>query len=167
MDIRRDFKEQYHAALAMLANCVELCPDTIWSSGTHPRPFWRIAFHTAYFAHLYLGPDVAAFQPWPACPERYCSIWSDVEPYELPEGTEAISCQETLAYIAFVDALVDPILDILDFGAEETGFPWYPGMSKLSHELLSLRHIQGHVGQLSEILMSHGIDTKWIGKVTP
>lgn len=37
-------------------------------------------------------------------------------------------------------------------------------MSKLSHELMSLRHIQGHVGQLSELLMRDDIDTDWIGK---
>jgi hypothetical protein len=165
MDIRRDFKEQYHAALAMLANCVERCPDAIWCSGTHPRTFWRIAFHTAYFAHLYLGQDVAAFQPWPACPERYSDLWGDVEPYELPSEIDALTREQALAYIAFVDALVGPTLDTLDFDAGESGFPWYPGMSKLSHEVLSLRHIQGHVGQLSELLMSHGIDTKWIGKV--
>ncbi len=29
---------------------------------------------------------------------------------------------------------------------------------------MSLRHIQGHVGQLSELLMAHGIDTDWVSK---
>jgi hypothetical protein len=37
-------------------------------------------------------------------------------------------------------------------------------MSKLSHELMNLRHIQGHVGQLSELLMVAGIDTRWIAR---
>lgn len=37
-------------------------------------------------------------------------------------------------------------------------------MSKLSHELMNLRHTQGHVGQLSELLMARGIDTDWISK---
>ena len=41
---------------------------------------------------------------------------------------------------------------------------WYPGMAKLSHELMNLRHLQGHVGQLSELLLARGIETDWIGK---
>ena len=39
-------------------------------------------------------------------------------------------------------------------------------MSKLSHELMNLRHTQGHVGQLSELLMARGIDTDWTSKAT-
>jgi hypothetical protein len=37
-------------------------------------------------------------------------------------------------------------------------------MSKLSHELMNLRHTQGHVGQLSELLMARGIDTGWVAR---
>ena len=167
MDIRTDLKEQYHAALGMLADCVERCPDDLWISGTDWRTFWRIAFHTAYFTHLYLGQDRAAFQSWPASPERYNMLWGqggEVEPYELPMEIEVLRRKDALGYIAFIDSLVDPTLDSLDLDAAETGFEWYTGMSKLSHELMNLRHIQGHVGQLSELLMARGIDTTWIGK---
>jgi hypothetical protein len=67
-------------------------------------------------------------------------------------------------YIRFVDSLVNTTLDQLDLEADDTGFSWYPNMSKLSHQRLNLRHLQGHVGQLSERLMAHGIDTDWIAK---
>jgi hypothetical protein len=167
MDVRGALKEQYHAALAMLADCIARCPDDLWIAGTHPRAFWRIAFHAAYFTHLYLGQDQDAFRPWPASPECYHSLWKirgDVEPYELPETIDVLSHDNALSYIAFVDSLIGPTLDHLDLDAAETGFPWYKGMSKLSHELMSLRHLQGHVGQLSELLMARWIDTKWIGK---
>jgi hypothetical protein len=60
MDLRAALKEQYHAGLAMLAECVEKCPDDLWTSGTHPRTFWRIAFHAAFFTHNYLVQDEAA-----------------------------------------------------------------------------------------------------------
>jgi hypothetical protein len=166
-DIRRALKEQYHAALAMLADCVERCPDEVWTSGTYPRTFWRITLHAAFFTHLYLGQDEAAFQPWLTGPERYNALWElrgDVEPFELPDAIEPLRRKDTLDYIAFLDSLVDPTLDRLDLDAAETGFSWYKDMSKLSHELMNLRHIQGHIGQLSEILMGHGIDTDWIGK---
>jgi hypothetical protein len=87
-----------------------------------------------------------------------------VEPYELPEGAESYGRNEMLDYIRFVDELVDPTVDQLDLDSDETGFSWCPNMSKLSQELLNLRHIQGHVGQLSERLMAKGIDTDWVSK---
>lgn len=71
MDIRKDLKEQYHASLAMLATCVEQCPDAIWTSGTYPRTYWRIALHAAFFTHLYLGQNLKAFQPWDDGPQDY------------------------------------------------------------------------------------------------
>lgn len=167
VDVGRALKEQYHAALGMLTDCVARCPDDLWTSGAYPRTFWRIALHAAFFAHLYLGQDLAAFEPWPYGPENYRALWEqqeDIEPYELPESLDALPRQDVLDYIAFIDSLIDPTLDNLALDAPETGFPWYKHMSKLSHELMSLRHIQGHVGQLSELLMARGIDTAWIGR---
>jgi hypothetical protein len=37
-------------------------------------------------------------------------------------------------------------------------------MTKLEHEILSIRHLQGHVGQISERLMEAGIDLDWISR---
>src|SRR5579859_5391607 len=87
--LRQALKEQYHAGLAMLAECVEKCPDDLWTSGTHPRTFWRIAFHAAYFTHLYLGQTLDAYQPWPNRPVGYLALGQlplGVEPYDLPEN---------------------------------------------------------------------------------
>ncbi|BDI32461.1 hypothetical protein CCAX7_45120 [Capsulimonas corticalis] len=88
----------------------------------------------------------------------------DVEPYELPETIDTLSRKDALGYVAFIDSIIDLTLDHLDLDADETGFSWYKGMSKLSHELMNLRHLQGHVGQLSELLLARGIDTHWISK---
>src|SRR2546423_13716325 len=119
MDLRRDLKEQSHAGLAMLAECVEKCPDDLWTSGTHPRAFWRIALHAAFFTQLYLGQNEAAFQPWPGTRGDSRELWKlvmDDEPYQR---------NEVLEYIAFIDALTDPTIDSLDLDAAETGFCWY------------------------------------------
>ena len=170
MNMRTALKEQYHASLAMLAACVNRCPDAVWVSGTHPRAYWRIVFHAVFYAHLYLGQSVDVFVPWRDGLSKYASLWNppgEVEPYELPETAAALTQRDALDYIAFVDSLVDPTLERLDLEAAETGFPWYPNMTKLSHEIMSLRHVQGHVGQLSELLMAHGIDTDWIAKAEP
>jgi hypothetical protein len=165
MDVRSALKEQYHAGLAMLADCIEKCPDEVWTSGTHPRTFWRIAFHALFYTQLYLGQNEEAFQPWPHHREGCRELWgADVEPFELPPEVAPYERSDMLGYLAYVDGLVEATVDQLDLDSEETGFYWYKNMSKLSHELMNLRHIQGHVGQLSELLMQFGIDTDWVGK---
>ena len=45
-ELRQALKEQYHAGLTMLAECVGNCPDEMWLKGNYPRAFWRIAFHS-------------------------------------------------------------------------------------------------------------------------
>lgn len=175
VDIRAALKEQFHAGLAMLADCAEKCPDDLWSEARSDRDgervifrdFWRIAFHTVYFTHLYLGQNEDAFQPWPDRRPGEEGMWQkpwDLEPFELPGGTEPYSRQDTLNYIAWLRTIIDPTIDSLDLDSEQTGFPWYRNMTKLSHELMTLRHLQGHVGQLSELLMLRGIDTDWISR---
>jgi hypothetical protein len=174
MDLRTALKEQYHAALAMLDECVEKCPDDLWLQGEHPRPFWRIAWHTVYFTHNYLVQTEDDFNAsaagWPTRIRTALGVGETqkaiaVEPYELPEGVEPLSKADMREYIAYVDGLLDRTIDGLDLDRDDTGFSWYPNMSKLSHELMNLRHIQGHVGQLSELLMASGIDTEWIHRV--
>ncbi len=162
MELRQALKEQYHAGLAMLAECVEKCPEGMWLEGEHPRTFWRIAFHAAFYTHQYLVQNEAAFQPWLGQREGIDhSLWDEPAPVEPPEIYRR---NEILDYIRFVDELIDPTVDQLDLASDETGFSWYPNMSKLSHQLMNLRHIQGHVGQLSELLMARGIDTDWVGR---
>lgn len=166
MDLLRcSLIEQYRAGLVMLAQCVERCPDDLWAAGRHPRTFWRIAYHAAFYTHLYLGQDEAAFVPWPGLRPGADALWgSDVEPFRLPEEIPPYAPAEVLDYIAFVDALIEPTVAALDLTVTGTGFPWYPPeMTKLSHELMTLRHLQGHVGQLSELLMACGIDIDWVG----
>jgi hypothetical protein len=55
-------------------------------------------------------------------------------------------------------------VDRLDLTAPTSGFSWYR-MSKLEHQLLNLRHIQHHTGQLADRLRretNKGI--AWVGE---
>lgn len=184
MPIRAALKEQFRAAIAMLVDCVEKCPDDLWTSPTTVetwddaperfciRNFWRIAFHGIYFTHLYMGQSVESFQGPEDLSvgqrEDFAGLWDkswDIDPFEIPEASAQPAKREMLAYIAHVDALVDPTVDGLDLDAQESGIPWYKNFPKLNHELLTLRHLQGHVGQLSELLMARGIDSDWVSRV--
>lgn len=178
MKTRDALKEQYHAAFAMLADVVHKCPDELRTT-PNPRvddgdriifrPYWRIVFHAVYFTQLYVGQTVDDFQPWPdRRRDSFEDLWHapwEVEPFELPEDADPWSKAEMLGYLAYVDGLIDPIVDALDLDSPESGIPWYKDFPKLSHELLTLRHLQGHIGQLSELLMERGLDPEWISRV--
>lgn len=173
MELRQALKEQYHAGLAMLAECVEKCPQDMWLEGQYPRPFWRIAWHTAYFTQNYVVQNEEAFNSsvagWPLAVRTVLGVSGtqkaiDVEPYELPEDVTPLTQQEVQDYIVYVRSRIDATVESLDLDSPETGFSWYKNMTKLSHELMNLRHLQGHVGQLSELLMARGIDIDWVAK---
>ena len=57
-------KSQYHGVLAMLRQAIERCSDELWANSEYANPFWRIAYHTLYYTHLYLQPNEASFRPW-------------------------------------------------------------------------------------------------------
>src|SRR5262245_40558568 len=62
--IRTVLKSQYHAALGMLRQAFEKCPDDLWYSKEQVNTFWQTAYHTLYFTHLYLQTSESAYQPW-------------------------------------------------------------------------------------------------------
>jgi hypothetical protein len=165
MDFKAALIEQYRAGLSMLGECVATCPDDLWHQGEHPRAFWRIVFHAAFFTQFGLGQTYRDMVPWPGANPDSAVMWDRpeyVEPYELPEDAQPYDRDQALAYIAFVDALVAPTVFALDLEASDSGFPWEGNSSKISQQLKSLRHLQGHVGQLSELLMARGIEVEWV-----
>src|ERR1051325_11462885 len=108
---RRVLKSQYHAALAMLREAVERCPADEWSNADHTNAFWQVAYHTLYFTHLYLQPNLAAFRSW----ERQ---QNDVQhPDGIPGPADPASTlplipppypkSEVLAYWGVCDGMVD------------------------------------------------------------
>src|SRR5262245_64977465 len=92
---RSVLKSQYHAALAMLREAVERCPENEWSNTDHKNAFWQVAYHTLFFTHLYLQRDEAAFQRW--AQHRGHDDGVDGDPY-----TQA----QVLAYWSFCDRIV-------------------------------------------------------------
>jgi len=53
---RSAIRQQFHAAIDMLANAIEACPDSVWS-GRGRGAFWYLAFHVLFFLDLYLSPE--------------------------------------------------------------------------------------------------------------
>ncbi|HRK20961.1 MAG TPA: DinB family protein [Fimbriimonadaceae bacterium] len=160
MELKPALAGQYHAGLAMLRQCIDRCPDDLWVSGSHPRTYWRIAYHAIFYTHLYLMPNLEAFKPWEKAIENDASLWDD-DPDGVPPAEPVYTKEEMLGYLDQVDAQIDGWVEGLDLDALHTGFDWYP-IPKLDHQLMNLRHVQGHLGQLSELMMARGIDIDWI-----
>jgi len=152
-EVREALKGQYHAALAMLREAIQLCPDELWMDETPRNPFWRVAYHALFFVHLYLMDAPEDFVGWeghqgdvqhpdgiagPADPESTLPLTP--EPYLKPQ---------VLAYWELCDAMVDERLDEMDLGSPTSGFYWYP-ISKLEHQIVSIRHTGHHAAQLAD-----------------
>lgn len=157
-NLRPALKGQYHAALDMLKGAIQACPDALWAGGVPPRSFWRLVYHTLFFAHLYLQVRDEEFVRW----EKHRNeVESDAERERLDAAP--YSKVEMLAYWEIVDAMVDSQLDKIDLNSTESGFSWYK-IPKLDHVILNIRHIQEHAGQLSDRLLESGVDQKWVTK---
>lgn len=160
LKLRNALKAQYHAGLGMLAECVEKCPESMWLEGEHPRAFWRIAFHAAFFTHLYLGQNEETFPPWPDRREGiHPRLWDNpdqVEPYELPEEAQSYGMNEILAYLRFIDGLVDPTVDQLDLDSDEALY--VPAVDRLVARV-------PNAARLKESILSHHTSVEDAGRV--
>lgn len=151
--LRDALKRQYHAGLAMLCAAVEACPDALWEDPTPTNAGWQIAYHALYFTHLYLQPNEAAFRPWTghqADVQHPDGIAGENDPASgLPLVPHPYTRAQVLAYAADLDAEVDALVDALDLTSPASGFSWYR-LGKLEHQLVNLRHLQHHTGQLAD-----------------
>ena len=169
--LRALLKNQYHAALAMLREGIERCPDGLWEGGAHANAVWQLAYHTLYFTHMYLGPDLEAFRPWSEHQgdvQNPDGIAGPTEPHGiLPPIPEPYTREQVLAYWRWCEAWVDDAVDGLDLHAADCGVPWYR-MSKLEHQLVNLRHVQHHAAQIADRLRSEAdIGVRWVGGSRP
>lgn len=148
----------------MLKQTIEQCPGGLWLEGEASIPFWRVAYHTLFFTHLYLQPDEKAFRPWEHHRDEYQFLGAlPWPPHREPEIGEPYAKAQLLAYWQFCDGMVDEAVDGLNLGAQECGFPWYR-LPKLDHQINNIRHVQHHAALLSGRLRSvAGIDIHWVG----
>ncbi|MDQ7820997.1 MAG: DinB family protein [Armatimonadota bacterium] len=156
--LRAALKSQYRAVLAMLGQAIRRCPDDLWyRRNGHANPFWRIAYHTLYYTHLYLMPTPRAFRPW----EHH---QRGIQRLEAPLGARRpYAKDEVLAYWQLCRRLVGGAVDAMDLAAPHSGFSWYR-MSRLEHQIVNIRHVQYHQAQLADRLRkATGAGVNWEG----
>jgi hypothetical protein len=169
--LRAALKSQYHAALAMLRESIERCPDELWYDDEPVNAFWQIAYHALFFTHLYLQPSLEAFRPWPkhqSNVQHEDGIPGPADPNSaLPLIPNPYSKAEALEYWELCDRMIDDGVDALDLYSAESGFYWYR-IPKLEHQLVNIRHTQHHAAQLADRLRAaEGIGVRWVGARRP
>jgi hypothetical protein len=165
--LRPTLKSQYHASLEMLHQAIGLCPQEAWFDGAHTNSVWQIAYHTLFFAHLYMQTNEDSFQPWEhhqAAVQHPDGIAGPPDPDSpLPLLPNPYTKEEVLAYWRFCDRMVYEAFEAMDLMSPESGFHWYK-LSKLEHQIINIRHIQHGAAQIADRVRSAadaGVD--WVG----
>lgn len=149
MNIKQVIRSQYLAALAMLKEAVEKCPQSVWDDPRDKFKFWSKSYHTLFYAHLYVQDAEKDFVQW--------------EKHHDPDGDIPFTKEEVLEYLSFVEKQVEEKVPVSDLGSADSGFSWYP-VDRLEMHFVNIRHIQQHAGELYECLGSReNIELGWAG----
>lgn len=138
--------QQFGAALDMLANALQACPDDHWRDAIWADPtdapeyteFWFIGAHTLVWLDRYVSGTPAGFAP----PPPLLAGRLPAQPY-----TRA----ELLAYLAYLRGKSQAIFEgLTEAQANQVcQFPWGEPVSFAELQLYSMRHVQEHAAQLS------------------
>ena len=153
---------QMHAAMKMLRSAIVACPDELWNREADHNPFWVLAYHTLFFAHLYLSPSEDAFEPWDREVQGHAAYGrSHLGDWTKLTSDDVFTKLDILAYCDHIDGCVAELVESTPFDAE-SGFHWLK-FSRAEAHLYNLRHIQHHAGQLTDRLrQAAGIGSKWV-----
>jgi hypothetical protein len=137
---------QLGAALDMLENAMQACPNTLWQDHTSQPKFWYIVYHTLFFLDFYMSDSVEDFTP----PAPF--TLSELDPAGiLPD--RVYSKKELQTYLEHgrkkCKAAIETLTD------EKANRPFKYGRLDFSFAdlcLYTMRHVQHHAGQLNLIL---------------
>ena len=151
---------QYGAAIDMLENAVQACPEELWADRSRNPQFWYVVYHTLFWLDFYLTEPPEVFAPPP--------------PFNMDEADPAglmpervYTKGELLTYLAHGRHKCRSILEGLSveraraprgLGSKATGT-----FAELM--LYNLRHVQHHTGQLNLILRQTVDDApRWVAR---
>jgi hypothetical protein len=164
---RHALARQYHAGLAMLRDGLERYPEARWRDTPGGNAVWQLVYHTLFFTDLYLRSDAGAFEPFPghqADAQHPDGLPGPADPRSaLPLLPDPYPKAHLLAYAEHLIATLDERLAALDLLSATSGFTNYP-ISKLEHQLVTLRHLQHHAGQVAaRVREATGEGVAWVG----
>ena len=142
--IRRHFQP----TLAMLASCVEECPESAWEAAEGNTPIWEHVFHAAVWLDDWMRTPDQEFHP----PSFFSEAALNLEPNAQPVASR----EQMRAYVAQVADKCRRLLssvndDLLLKEVEIMG-----GRFALADQALAqMRHVLYHAGCVSAILQRY------------
>jgi hypothetical protein len=150
---------QFGAAIDMLENAIEGCPEDVWRAGKPFHQYWYLVSHTLFWLDLYLYGSVEGYVPPP--------------PFGLEELDPAGALPERPFTKAEMKALLGPCREkcraAIDALTDESAGRLYRlrwgDVTYLELLLYNMRHVQHHAAQLNLILRQQ-IDSApgWVGR---
>ncbi|MBN2738978.1 MAG: hypothetical protein JXR70_18510 [Spirochaetales bacterium] len=162
MDINRSIISQYKAALTIVLDCIEKCPEGLWFDKSKGFPIWHLCYHGLFFTDLYLHKGKKDFSPWEKSRKNYERFESDPFDQSISIRIEQpYSRDEMREYCKYLYDKIDKKVPELDMKSP-SGFEWLP-FSRLETHLYNLRHLEHHAGQMVDRLRNHGkVEVKWV-----
>ena len=148
--LKTSFWQQFGAAINMLENALQACPDHVWRDSLWDDPtdapeytkFWFIVYHALFWTDLYLsGARQEDFAP----PAPFVRGALPEKPYTKDQLQVYLEhCRQKCR--ATFEALTDEKAD------QRCKFPWGEEVSFAELQFYSMRHVQEHASQLSLLL---------------
>ncbi|GJM41796.1 MAG: hypothetical protein DHS20C20_20780 [Ardenticatenaceae bacterium] len=157
---------QFGAAIDMLDDAIQACPDALWQARLYNErevqpefaEFWYLAYHALFWLDFYLSETAVNFAP----PAPF--NLSELEAGLLPE--RVFTKDELLGYLGYGRTKCQNRIEATtDFTAPQRVRTDWPEMSIGEMLLYNMRHVQEHAAQLSLFLGQQAVLTSgWISK---
>jgi hypothetical protein len=152
---------QFGAAIDMLENAMNACPDTVWGNRIGHSEFWYIAFHSLFYLDLYLSRSDKGFTPPP--------------PFTLDEMDErgllpdrVYTKEELLKYLEHGREKCRSVIASMteEQANERCGFDWLE-ISTAEVLLYNMRHVQHHAAQFNFLVSrTTGSAPRWVRRTS-
>lgn len=155
---------QFGAAIDMLDNAIQACPDDLWQARLFSEQppefaeFWYVAYHCLFWLDFYLSETAEGFAP----PAPF--TLSEFDAGLLPE--RVYSKEELRTYLQYGRSKCRTTIESMtDFMAPQQVRPNWRIESVAELLIYNLRHVQEHAAQLALFLGQNvGSAPGWVGK---
>jgi len=152
---------QFGAAIDMLENAVDACPDELWGDQSRNPQYWYLVFHTLFWLDHDLSGRRKGFAP----PAPY--TLDELDPAGVyPE--RVYTKQEMKTYLAHGrNKCRETILELTDERAREWSGAGSVELPFLELLLYGMRHVQHHAAQLN-LILRQTIDSapRWVKRTS-
>ena len=156
--------QQFEATFCTLGACIDRCPETNWDAPVANLQFCQVAFHTLFFADVYLGPDLESLRQQPFH-QKHVRIFADYE--ELGGGLQQAEYERQFIK-TYLQHCREKASQVLAAQSTQTlqqpaNFEWL-NFSRAELHVYNIRHIHHHAAQLSlRLRLDVNEEIPWVG----